>query len=87
MRAGRVDIRFDGGFVHDAANSVVEHQQAVKFLAHEVRCSAAQDDTRAAQMSLEFIQRRLDFLSLVIERGEFFFAGAAWALRIVVTSR
>jgi len=62
--------------VHHAANSVVEHQQAVEFLANEIWCSAAQDDSRAAQMGFEFIKRGLDFPSLMVESRPFFCRGS-----------
>ena len=66
-----VDIGLERGFVHEASDGKMGQQEAVEFLAHEFRGFAAQDDTRPAQVRLEFVQRVFDFPAFVIERREF----------------
>jgi hypothetical protein len=43
-----------------------------KLLPDQVGCLAAQDDTAATQVGLQFVQGRLDFPALVIERRQLF---------------
>ena len=54
-------------FVHEAADGEVRHQQAIKLLPHQIRFLAAQDDMRAPQVSLEFVERGFNLPALVIQ--------------------
>ncbi len=58
--------------VHQAADGEVRHHEAVEFLANQIRHFAAQDDPAPTQVRLQFVQRRFDFPSLVVQRGQFF---------------
>jgi len=51
----RVFIGLERGFVHQAAKRKVGEQEPVKFLPHQVRRFAAQDDLRSAPVGLEFV--------------------------------
>ena len=62
-------VGFQGGFMHQSANSEVGHHEPVEFLTHQIRRLAAQDDLGAAQVGLQFVERGFDLPSLVIERG------------------
>lgn len=52
-------IGFERGFMHEATNGEVRHQQAIKLLSHQFRSLAAQYDLGAPQMGLQLIQGRL----------------------------
>ena len=70
-KAVGVLVGFEGGFMHQAANGEMCHQQPEHFLADQIGGLAAQHDFGAAQMGLEFVERGFDFPALVIERGQF----------------
>ena len=56
----RVLIGFERGFMHETANGEVGHQYPEELLPDQVGCLAAQDDTAATQVGLQFAQGRLD---------------------------
>ena len=60
-------IGFQGGFMHQAADGVVRHQQTVEFLLNEFRCLTAQNNLSATQMRFELVQRVFDFPAFVIQ--------------------
>jgi hypothetical protein len=64
-------VRFQGGLVHQAADRKVSQQETIELLPDEVGSFAAQYYLRAAQMSFQFIQRRLDFPAFMIKRRQF----------------
>lgn len=66
----RILVGFDRRLVHQAANGKVGHHEPVEFLANQIGCLAAQDDPGAAQVGLEFVERRLDFPALMVEGGQ-----------------
>jgi hypothetical protein len=47
------------GFMHEATNGEVRHQQTIKLLLHQFRSLAPQYDLGAPQMGLQLIQGRL----------------------------
>jgi len=49
-------VGFESGFMHQAADGVVGHEQAPEFLLHQLRRFATQHDLCPAQMRLEFVQ-------------------------------
>jgi len=55
----RILVGGQGGFVHEATDGEVRHQQTIELLPYQVRRLAAQDDACAPQMSLEFVERGL----------------------------
>ena len=63
----RVFIGLERGFVHQAAKRKVGEQEPVKFLPHQVRRFAAQDDLRSAPVGLEFVLGGFDFPALLIK--------------------
>jgi hypothetical protein len=70
-------MRLQGGFVHQAANGKVGHEQPIKLLPDQFRSLAAQDDLGPSQVLLQLVQRRPDFPSLAIERRQFLGGGRA----------
>src|ERR1700686_2995173 len=60
--------RLQRRFMHQSAYGEVRQQEPVKFLPHQVRRLAPQDDLRSAQVSFQFVQSGLDFPPLMIER-------------------
>ena len=56
-------VGLEGGFVHQAANGEMCHQQPEHFLADQIGGLAAQHDFSAAQMGFEFVERGFLFLS------------------------
>ena len=67
-----VFIGLQGGFVHQAADGKMRHQQTEELLLDQFWRLAAQYNLRAAQMGLQFVQSGFDFPTLVIEGGQFF---------------
>jgi hypothetical protein len=71
-RAGRDLLpAFQGRLLHQAADGEMRQQQTIKFLPHQVRCLAAQDDFGSPQVGLQFVQGGLDLPTFVIERRQF----------------
>ena len=64
-------IGLQGGFVHQAANGKMRHQQTEELLPDQFRRLAAQHDLSAAQMGFQLVQGSFDFPSFVIEGGQF----------------
>ena len=52
-------VHFECSLMHETADGIVCHHEAVKLLPHQIRSLAAEHDFGTPQMSLEFIQRRL----------------------------
>ncbi len=59
-------IGLQRGFMHQAANGEVRHQQTIKLLPYQFWSLAPQDDLGAPQMGLQLIQGRLDLPSLLV---------------------
>ena len=68
--AVRVVPGLQRGLVHQAADGEVRQEQPIELLTDQVRGLAAQHDLRAAQVGLQFVERRLDLPALVVERGQ-----------------
>jgi hypothetical protein len=52
-------VGFESGFMHQAADGVVGHEQSPELLLHQLRRFAAQYDLGAAEVRLEFVQSGL----------------------------
>ena len=70
-QAIRVGLGAQRHLVHETAHGKMREQQPIALLAHQFRRLAAEHDPRAAQVGLEFRQRRFDLPPLVLQRGEF----------------
>jgi len=68
----RVFVGLQRGFMHESSKGEVRPQQTIERLLHQFRGLAPQYDLGAPQMSLPFIQGRLDFPPLVVERRQLF---------------
>ena len=55
----RILIGAQRGFVHEAADGEMGHEQAIELLPYQIRRLTAQDDLCSPQVSLELIERRL----------------------------
>jgi len=71
-----VFVSLESGFVHQATDGEVRHQESVELLAHKVGGFAAQHDLGTAQVGLEFVERGLDLPSLMIKSCQL----AGWSL-------
>jgi len=49
-------VGFESGFMHQATDGIVGHEQAPELLFHQLRRLTAQHDLSPAQMRLEFVQ-------------------------------
>src|ERR1035437_4314387 len=67
----RILIPAQRGFVHEATDCEMRHQQTVELLSYQVRRLAPQNDARSPQMSLEFVECGFDFPTFVIDRRQF----------------
>src|SRR5208337_2766761 len=57
--------------MHEATDREVRHHEPVELLRDEVRGLAAQDDSRATQMCLKFVECRFDLPSLMVQGRQF----------------
>jgi len=65
----RIFISLQGGFVHQAADGKMRHQQTEELLLDQFWRLAAQYNLSAAQMGLQFVQSGFDLPTLVIQGG------------------
>jgi hypothetical protein len=66
----RIQVGAGRCFMNQTTEYEMGEQETVKLLVDQIRSLAAQQDPTASQMSLDLVEGRLDFPSLMVKRGE-----------------
>jgi hypothetical protein len=73
-----IHISLERCIMHQAPDSEMRKKQSIDFLSHQIGCFASQNNARASQMSLEFIQSGFYFPSLMVQGSQLCGGSLGW---------